>query len=255
MTPACFLIHGWGMNRHVWPQGIAALDNTRLIDLPGYGQSSQTPQIPDSAQNFTDSARALADSLPAGSILCGWSLGALLAMQAALFSPRRVAGLILIGATPCFVQRDGWSESQPASLLEEFAAAVAADSPAAIKRFVALFNQGDTKARAIGREIARNVLPMLPPTATLLAGLDWLREADLRERVREIACPVLLIHGEHDPLMPLAAARWLGEHLPRARLKVFPEAAHTPFLNDPEAFIRLAGDFLHAVRTDQTARP
>ncbi|MDR0577834.1 MAG: alpha/beta fold hydrolase [Candidatus Accumulibacter sp.] len=245
-NPDLLLIPGWGMNRKVWSPCLAALENVaaaRLTDLPGHGET------PDPGQAFAEAARSLADTLPANAVVCGWSLGALLAMRAALCSPRRVGGLILVGATPCFVQRDGWTEAQPAKLLEDFAAAVANDSRAALQRFVALFNQGDAKARPIGREIVRNVLsPSPPPTAALLAGLSWLRDADLRENIPGLACPVLLIHGERDPLMPLSAARWLAGKLPRARLETFPDAAHAPFLNDPGRFVRLIGDFLHDLR-------
>ena len=47
----------------------------------------------------------------------------------------------------------------------------------------------------------------LPDTATLMTGLDWLRNVDLRGEVAAIALPALLLHGEHDPLMPLAAGQ------------------------------------------------
>jgi pimeloyl-[acyl-carrier protein] methyl ester esterase len=247
-SPELVLIHGWGMNCDIWSPCLAAFEGiakVRLVDLPGYGET------PDSGQSFAETAQSLADSLPANAVLCGWSLGVMLAMQAALLCPQNVGGLILVGGTPCFIQRDGWTAAQAPSLLEEFSAAVAKDGKTALQRFVALFNRGDAKARAIGRDIARNVLSASPPsTAALLAGLGWLRDTDLRERIPELACPALLIHGEHDPLMPLSAARWLAEKLPHARLEVFPGAAHAPFLNDPERFARLTGSFLDALRTD-----
>lgn len=242
--PDLVLIHGWSLHRGVWSPCLDALGDVadvRLADLPGYGDT------PDSGQSFVEAAQSLADSLPMNSTLCGWSLGALLAMQAALLAPERVAGLVLVGATPCFTRHDGWADAQPTALLNDFAAAVANDGRAALQRFVALFNQGDAKARPIGRDIARNVLSSpLPATSTLLAGLDWLRDTDLRERVEALSCPLLLIHGEHDPLMPLPASRWLADRLPQARLEVFADAAHAPFLNDPERFVRLVGEFLHA---------
>ena len=246
--PDLVLIHGWGLHRGVWSPCLDALRevaDVRLADLPGYGDT------PDSGQSFVEAAQSLADALHAHATLCGWSLGALLAMQAALLAPERVAGLVLVGATPCFTRHDGWADAQPAALLNDFAAAVANDGRAALQRFVALFNQGDSKARPIGRDIARNVLSSpLPATSTLLAGLDWLRDTDLRERVEALSCPLLLIHGERDPLMPLPASRWLADRLPQARLEVFADAAHAPFLNDPGRFAHLVGDFLHASRID-----
>jgi pimeloyl-[acyl-carrier protein] methyl ester esterase len=211
----------------------------RLADSPGVEKS------------FDAAARALGEAVPPGGAVCGWSLGALLAMRAARLWPGRFGALILVGATPCFVKREGWDAAQPAELLRDFAAAVAADAAAALRHFVALFNQGDAKARAIVREIGRGVLSSPPPPAgALLAGLDWLRDVDLRGCVPEISCPALLIHGERDPLMPLSAGRWLAEKLPRARLEVFAGAAHAPFLNDPERFARRIGEFLRDGRLE-----
>ena len=253
--PVLTLVHGWGMHRGVWSPCLDALQKVaevRLADLPGYAGT------PDAGTSFIDTARALVEPIAGAATghneritLCGWSLGALLAMQAALLAPGRVAKLILIAATPRFTQQADWPDAQPASLLDGFVAAVADDREATLQRFAALFNQGDTRARTIRRDIAHHVLSSpSPTTATLLTGLDWLRHSDLRQDVSTISCPVLLIHGEHDPLMPPEAARWMKEKLPRARLEVFPDAAHAPFLNDSERFTRLVDDFLNAPRLD-----
>ena len=243
-APDLALIHGWGIGKAVW-QPVADLltqdFRLHLVDLPGYGASA------DHGAGFEETARQLLDALPADATLCGWSLGSQLALLAARFAPERVGRLILVGASPSFTQRDGWPQAQPPALLQSFSEAIAADAKATLQRFVALFNQGDTQARTLGRMIVKEVLGgTIPPTDTLLTGLDWLRDVDLRERLPQIATPALLIHGEHDPLMPLAAARWLADNLPEATLEIFPGVAHAPFLNQPERFARLIGDFCHA---------
>lgn len=246
--PDLALIHGWGLGSGVWQPCAEVLGNIARIhrvDLPGYGNA------PDSGETFVEAARSAVDALPDRVTLCGWSLGSLLAMQAALLAPERVARLILVGSTPSFAQRDGWTPAQPPSVLAGFTQAVASDAGATLQRFVAVFNQGDTKARAIGREINQGILSSsLAPIPTLLKGLDWLRDIDLREQASAIRCPVLLVHGENDPLMPLPAARWLAEHLPQSQLEVFSGAAHAPFLNDPEHFVSLVGKFIHAPSID-----
>ena len=86
----------------------------------------------------------------------------------------------------------------------------------------------------------------MPDAASLLSGLAWLRDVDLRAEVANVRTPTLLIHGERDPLMPLGAARWLAQTLPQARLETFADAAHAPFLHDLERFTALVGDFCHA---------
>ena len=249
MTPPDLaLIHGWGLGSGVWQPcagQLASIARIHCIDLPGYGNT------PDRGETFIEAVRSALEALPDGVTLCGWSLGGLLAMQAALLAPERVARLILVGSTPSFAQRDGWTPAQPQSVLAGFAEAVASNAPATLQRFVALFNQGDTKARAIGRDINQGTLSSsLAPIPTLLKGLNWLRDIDLREQVSAIDCPVLLIHGENDPLMPVPAARWLTEHLPQSQLNIFSGAAHAPFLNDPERFASLASNFIHAHRFD-----
>jgi pimeloyl-[acyl-carrier protein] methyl ester esterase len=242
------LVHGWGLGKAVWQPVTAALGaryRVHLIELPGYGGPGPAP----AAAGFSATAQALPDLLPAGTALCGWSLGSMLALQAALLAPRHFCRLILVGATPCFTRRAGWDCAQPPSLLDAFASAVAAEPRLALQRFVALLNQGDSSAR----ENIRRLTPLAatPPAGTALAqGLAWLREVDLRPALESLqhagALPTLLIHGRHDALMPLAAGEWLHERLPASRLEIFAAAAHAPFLNDGVRFAELLGDFCHA---------
>ncbi len=236
------LWHGWGMHPSAWndlaalltPRGIGA----RAPALPGYAGTA--PAAPYTIDALVDTL--LAD-LPAPITLCGWSLGAMLAMYGAQRHPKKIGRLILIGATPSFVQRPGWPHGITTQALVEFSKAVDSDPKSALKRFIALFNQNDVNSRSIGRALTGSELPC---SAVLSAGLALLRDTDLRELVPKIAQPTLLLHGGHDPLMPLAAATWLASTLPQARLEVFPDAAHVPFLSAPACCAKLMEDFIHA---------
>lgn len=270
------LVPGWGLGNTAWDEILPALTRrfrVHLFTLPGYSvpedlmdkQPShkcleeaheqrafrpiicRTPFDAPSSPSFAQTAQALADTLPENCILCGWSLGSLLALQAASVAPQRIKKLILVGATPSFTQRADWPHAQPLALLDTFCDAIASDAAATLKRFIALFNQGDTQARLIGRAMIKQLLATpLPDLATLITGLVWLRDVDLRQQIASIAVPTVLIHGESDPLMPLATAQWLKETLPNAQLEVFSGAAHAPFLNDPDRFTKLIGDDFHA---------
>lgn len=243
--PDLALIHGWGLGSAAWAPIVDSLAQScrvHVIDLPGYGG-----QPADNA-DFTATAQALLDSLPDGVTLCGWSLGGLLALQAALLAPHKIAGLILAGSTPSFIQRDdAWRNAQAPDLLDAFASAVAQNTATTLQRFIALLNRGDAHARTISRALSSRTLSSeLPDAQTLTRGLDWLRNVDLRAQLPAVALPTLLIHGDCDPLMPLAAARWLATQLPQAHLEVFTNAAHAPFLGDPERFTTLVRNFCHA---------
>jgi pimeloyl-[acyl-carrier protein] methyl ester esterase len=62
----------------------------------------------------------------------------------------------------------------------------------------------------------------------------------------EVTPPVLIVHGERDQLVPSPAASWLSDALPNARLAVFPDAAHAPFLSHPREFAQILETFLNA---------
>jgi pimeloyl-[acyl-carrier protein] methyl ester esterase len=257
-VPELVLIHGWGLGSFAWEAAMPALERRFKVhraSLPGYDAPTERVGEQIAAQTFLQTAREFAETLPEGSILCGWSLGGLLALQTALLAPQRFNALILVGGTPCFAQRADWPHAQPPALLDTFSTAVAGDARATLQRFVALLNQGDTQARTIGRALNRQLADIpIPDSDTLLAGLGWLREVDLRHRIDALSVPTLLVHGENDPLMPLAAARWLAVELPNAQLVIVPGAAHAPFLHDPEGFARLTGDYCHAFAPDQATR-
>ena len=263
LKPDLALIHGWGLGHTVWQPVLPLLSlrfNVHVLALPGYAtpethvNNQPAQDLIQAATSFTQAAEALAETLPENCILCGWSLGGMLALQAALLAAQRqkaLKGLILIGSTPSFTQRADWPHAQPPTLLDAFNNALAKDPTNTLQRFIALLNQGDTQARSLGRALFKQLqATSLPDTATLLIGLGWLRDVDLRQQVAAIKMSTLLVHGEHDALMPLPAARWLHEQLPDSRLEVFAGAAHAPFLNDPERFATLTGDFFHAAATD-----
>lgn len=241
--PDLALIHGWGLGSGVWQEAAEALAancRVHLVSLAGYdGQATDT-------LTFDATAAAIADQLPAGCTLCGWSLGGMLALSAALQRPRHIGRLVLVGSSPRFVVGDDWPHGQPPALLDTFRNAVAEDAKATLSRFVMLFNQGDEKARALSRSLAPLLSAELPDTGTLLRGLDWLGSVDLRAALASIAQPTLVLHGDKDPLMPIAAAEQTASALPDTRLVSFAGTAHAPFLADPATFVRQVSDFCHA---------
>ncbi len=66
----------------------------------------------------------------------------------------------------------------------------------------------------------------------------------LMDRLGEIHCPTLIMHGEKDSLVPLAAAREAAQRIPGARLAVIQGAGHWPMREHPEEFNRVLKEFL-----------
>lgn len=204
------------------------------VDLPGHGLSATMP-----GASFDEAAQAVAEALPRDAIVCGWSLGGLFAQRIARHHPGRVRALALVGATPCFVERDGWPTAMKASTFGEFESGLAGDLDATLARFVRLAALNGSGARAAIRALDRQLRERgMPQSAGLARALGWLRDTDLRKDAPHLAAPTLLIHGRGDALAPIAAGRWLAAALPHARLLELDDGAHLPFLTHRDAFVQ-----------------
>lgn len=239
--PDVALIHGWGYDAGVFAPVAAELAKrcrVHLVDLPGYGRNRALPPMP-----LPDLAAALGAALPAGTTLCGWSLGGQVALATLARSSARFPRLALVSSTPKFAAGDGWTHGVAPVLLAGFVRALKSDPAALMARFGALVNQGDANARELTRLLAAQQRNSLAAPAALAQGLEWLAELDFRTLLPKVKAPVLLVHGELDPLIPLAAAEAATSSLDNGSLEVFAKAAHAPFLSDPERFVSRIGDF------------
>jgi pimeloyl-[acyl-carrier protein] methyl ester esterase len=228
--PDLVLIHGWSMHGevcHGLAERLAVRFRVHVPDLPGHGRS-RAERLPALA----DLAAGLADLFPTATHLCGWSLGALVAMRWALDRPLQVRRLALIAATPRFPAGDGWQAGSALGDLEAFARAMHEDYRGTLERFIALQALGSPAPRSVIADFRRRLSHAAAPDLEALeAGLRILATTDLRREVGGLLQPTLLLHGERDAVVPEAAAEWLVRVLPQGRLKVVSAAGHGPFVS------------------------
>ena len=242
-SPMLF-IHGWGMHGGMWGDVLEILGRqfrVFAVDLPGhgYGRGTGTETIDSIADELADQFR---DELT----VCGWSLGGQIALRLAMRFPDRVARLVLISSTPCFVQKEGWSCAMSEKTLADFSDALQQDYVATLRRFLSLQLRGSENEREHLSLLRKSLMSRGEPNlAALQSGLRMLRDVDLRDALSDINQPALVISGDRDTLTPLAASRYMAERMPNARLATIAGAAHAPFLSHTEEFVGHISGFMH----------
>ena len=116
MSASLVFLPGWCLGRGPLNAAVDALNGT-IFDLPGYRDA---PLITD----FYAATDDIAARLHPGTRLCGWSLGAQMALAIAARAPEKVGKLVLIAGTISFVQRDGWPHAMPLAAAEALAALI-----------------------------------------------------------------------------------------------------------------------------------
>jgi len=209
--------------------------------LPGHGG---TPAAGPSLADWSD---ALLAALPPRAVFCGWSLGGMLALDIAARHPERVAGVVLVGSTPRFVATQDWPHGLASDTVAGFRAGYAEVPEATLRRFLALQLFGDPARKRLQQPLADALEPGATQGGSSFAdGLRLLAESDLRPHVDKARCPVRILHGANDALVPVGAARWLADGLPGAELQILEQAGHALPLSHAQACAALL-DELHAL--------
>lgn len=260
------MVHGLGGNAMNWmavgPE-FAKTHHTLALDLAGFGRTPlfrRSAAVGANAELVHGFIEAVVGE-PV--ILMGNSMGGHISILEAADHPRCVSALVLVDpAIPgVHVRRPapamlgvmaaltvpGLAELVldrrvrrlgPERLVRETMALVAAD-PSRVG--AALFDahvQLTSERGNLGRQNSRAFMQ-----ATRSLGL---RMADPRfwTKVRRVEAPTLVVHGELDRLIPLAAARDLIRRRPDWKLDVIDGVGHVPMMEMPDRFVQVVNQWL-----------
>ena len=226
--PVVLFSHGFLMDHEMFdPQVDALAPEFRCIrwDERGFGVTDFDGK-PFTYWDSADDAVGLLDHLEVSTaVLAGMSQGGFLSMRAALRYPARVGALVLI---------DTQSGCEDPAVLDSYRAMTAdwlANGPANVGDIVAGLIIGDPDVepawKAKWEKLPRE---NMGPTSECLYGRD-----DITDRLGEIACPALVVHGTADAAITMDKAEALCDGLADCRGLVRVDgAAHAANLTHPD---------------------
>jgi pimeloyl-ACP methyl ester carboxylesterase len=250
--PGLVLLHGWGDSADTWRPLLALLgerDRRAIaVDLPGYGHADPLGDGPVLPQLDAFVAELIED-WGGPVVLCGNSLGGLLALRAGAAGADGLAGIVPVA--PAGLEMPRWFDvierdpvvrrllalplPVPSPVTAPLVGAVyrrlAFSTPAAAAPALVASFAGHHPGRAgVARLLAsgRRLLPELQsPPAGLAA----------------IGCPVRLVWGTRDRMVPHSGARVLLDALPGTEVVLLDGVGHCPQLEATERLAALLLDF------------
>ncbi|MFI5004874.1 MAG: alpha/beta fold hydrolase [Solirubrobacterales bacterium] len=253
--PALLFVHGLTGSWPNWLEQLpvlAASHRVIAVDLPGFGRSPM-PVEPISISGYARTLEALLDALDlSAAAVVGNSMGGFTAAELAINFPQRVERLVLVSPAGLSTYKDprGTRALPRLRRAERVIAActgwVAAHSDTVAQRpglrnatlgFVAA-HPSRLPAALAAEQIRGSGKPGF--IQALQANLEY----DFRHRLPEIACPTLIVWGDHDRVITPRDAELFAELIPGSRKVVFEDTGHIAMLERPAEFNALLAEFL-----------
>ena len=244
--PPVVLVHGLGLNRHMWREQRASLESHFTVvtyDLLGHGES------PDHGGEYrmhhmVDQLAELLDDLGIDTCgLVGFSLGGAIVQAFTLAHPERVNRLVVMATGHNRPEENRAAIRQRVRQARDHGPASTVD--AALKRwFSPEFAEDSPEVMAQVREwITANDPDTYPRVYELLAVAD----VGLEESIAAIQCPTLVVTGEDDLGSSPEMAEAIADRIPNARAVILPRLRHMAMLEHPAGINALVVPFLQGV--------
>lgn len=241
--PACVLVHGFCQSSAYWAPTLelVAARGARAcaVDLPGFAASA-AHQGPYTMAGLADALAAELDARGIGKIvLTGGSMGGVVAQHFVLRHPERVERLLLVAT-------GGFTPNVALALEKADAMSAAAWTEETVAPVVDGFFHRRPSAEKIAeyRKIAL--------AASQKAAVEAARSNATNrtfDRLGEIRVPTLIVQGRFDRARTPEHGAEMRERIAGCALVVIEDAGHTPQLEQPDAFHRVALPFLLDARS------
>ena len=248
--PVVLLLHGTGGATHSWRDMLPALADQATVvavDFPGHGFTRGRPAGGMSVSAIARGVASLLRELALDpAVIVGHSAGMAVAVRMA--TEADVPPRALVGLGAALLPFPGLARDLFPALakllfvnpLVPYAAAKLVDKPGMMDRFV---TRTGSRIDARGVALYRQLFSDPEQVAGMIAMMAAWDLVPVEAALSTLAMPVLLIHGDRDNTIPIAAARKSAALIRECTLTVLPGLGHLAHEEAPERVAALILDF------------
>jgi non-heme chloroperoxidase len=233
--PVVVFSHGWPLSSDAWEDQMMFLSErgyrTVAHDRRGHGRSSQ-PWSGNDMDTYADDLAAVFEALDLrDAVVVGHSTGGgEVARYIGRHGTSRLSKAVLVGAiTPVMLKSASNPNGTPIETFDGIRKGVATDRSQFYKDLSVLFYGANRPGAQVSQGL-RDFFWLQCMQGSLKAEYDCIKqfsEQDFHEDLKKFNIPTLIVHGDDDQIVPIAASAMLSAKIIKnAKLKVYPGGSH-----------------------------
>lgn len=235
--------HGFGTDQTAWDEVKKAfVQDYRLVlyDNVGAGKADPNAYSPikyNTLESYADDLLAIIDDLKLEKVkVVAHSVSSMISTIAAVRAPHYFSKLVFIGASPRYINDEtlGYVGGFTQPALDNMYDTMTTNYYAWVSGFSAAAMANPEKP-ALGESFARTLGAIRPDIALAVAKVIF--ESDLRQELKELDVPTLLIQAQEDIAVPDEVAKYLQNEIKNSKLTYVDATGHFPHMSAPQEVI------------------
>jgi pimeloyl-[acyl-carrier protein] methyl ester esterase len=240
--PYLIMLPGWGMKKFIWNKLKKFLIEDFELVLVDWHEINSMDEFKKRVLDIMEKKKIRVFSL------LGWSLGSLVALDIASDKSLSIENLFLIGSTSCFIEHKeceytaGWNKK----IVERMKSQLCRHPKQTLHKFYNSMFSIQEKQKNYDMEFLEMAEDSTENLSidSLITGLDYLIQKDLRSVLPSINTPTLLIHGEKDSICTLDSGLYIKKMIPNSRIEIIKNGGHIPIFTNPKDCCNAMSQFI-----------
>ncbi len=241
--------HGFGTDQTAWNGVAPAFFDTHRVVLFDYVGANEitaphfNPRKYKQLYSFADDILDIFDELELRDVVfIGHSAGGMSGTLAAIQEPTWFSKLVLLNASPCYVDQENYIGGFNTEVLEALFAQMESNFHAWASGFAPMIMANPDRPQ-YAAAFAKTLSAMRPDVALCIAKVIFY--SDHRSDITKLMHPTLLLQNKDDVAVPIDVSYYLEKYMPNARLSLIDGEGHLPHISDPDKVVQKIKLFLN----------